>query len=326
MQKFSNFFKTFQRSFSFNVIDQYYKKEFTNNLNFIESNSVRMPLFRVMDLEGNILNKKYENIEAKDLLNLYDIMLKVRSVDEVYLNAQRMGKINFYMTGKYEESANLGVVHGIQRQDTLFLQYRENPMFFYRGLTTYDYLMNCAGNSKDLSKGRGFPLMISDPKLGVFSMSGPLGNRTPQCPGAGFFYRVNKENKISVAVFGEGSASEGDFHAGLNFAAALRSQSMFVCRNNIYAISTFIDDQYKGDGVSPRGIGYGMPCIKVDGCDLFAVYNAVKLGREIIMNEKIPVLIELHAYRFLDHSTSDSAASYRTPEKMKQVNPYIDSL
>lgn len=54
---------------------------------------------------------------------------------------------------------------------------------------------------------------------------------------------------------------------------------MFFWRNNVNAISTFIEDQYCGDGISSRGIGYGIPSIKVDGMDIFAVYNAVKMGR-----------------------------------------------
>jgi len=62
----------------------------------------------------------------------------------------------------------------------------------------------------------------------------------------------------------------------MNFSATLGGNAMYVWRNNVYAISTFIDEQYNGDGISPRCIGYGIPSIKVDGNDLFAVYNACK--------------------------------------------------
>lgn len=46
--------------------------------------------------------------------------------------------------------------------------------------------------------------------------------------------------------------------------------------------------------------------------DLFAVYNAIKEARKIILEKKIPVIVELYDYRKFDHSSSDSAASYRT--------------
>ena len=50
------------------------------------------------------------------------------------------------------------------------------------------------------------------------------------------------------------------------------SPTIFFCRNNGYAISTHTDDQYKSDGIAPRGIAYGMPSIRIDGNDIFAVY------------------------------------------------------
>jgi 2-oxoisovalerate dehydrogenase E1 component alpha subunit len=91
---------------------------------------------------------------------------------------------------------------------------------------------------------------------------------------------------------------------------------MFFCRNNMYAISTPIDDQYAGDGIAVRGVAYGMPTIRVDGNDIFAIYNACKKGREIIVKEKRPVLIEAISYRVGDHSTSDFSQRYRDEKEM----------
>ena len=46
-----------------------------------------------------------------------------------------------------------------------------------------------------------------------------------------------------MAFFGEGAASEGDIHAAMNMAATLSCPTLFVCRNNGYAISTGTADQ-----------------------------------------------------------------------------------
>jgi 2-oxoisovalerate dehydrogenase E1 component alpha subunit len=91
---------------------------------------------------------------------------------------------------------------------------------------------------------------------------------------------------------------------------------MFFCRNNMYAISTPIDDQYAGDGIAVRGIAYGMPTIRVDGNDIFAIYNACKQAREIIIKEKRPALVEAISYRVGDHSTSDFSQRYRDEKEM----------
>ena len=88
------------------------------------------------------------------------------------------------------------------------------------------------------------------------------------------------------------AASEGDFHAGMNFAAVLKAQTLFICRNNGYAISTPVKDQYAGDGIAIRALAYGMDTIRVDGNDFFASYIATKRAREICVNESKPVCIE----------------------------------
>jgi 2-oxoisovalerate dehydrogenase E1 component alpha subunit len=51
---------------------------------------------------------------------------------------------------------------------------------------------------------------------------------------------------VTAVYFGEGAASEGDFHAALNFAATLSAPVLFICRNNGWAISTPANEQYKG--------------------------------------------------------------------------------
>ena len=143
---------------------------------------------------------------------------------------------------------------------------------------------------------------------------------------AGYQYRIKGQDRIAITYFGEGAASEGDFHSALNFAATLRAQTMFFCRNNMYAISTPIDDQYAGDGIAVRGIAYGMPTIRVDGNDIFAIYNACKQAREIIISEKRPALVEAISYRVGDHSTSDFSQRYRDDKEMQKWKELLTKI
>jgi len=101
---------------------------------------------------------------------------------------------------------------------------------------------------------------------------------------------------------------------------------MFFCRNNMYAISTPIDDQYAGDGIAVRGIAYGMPTIRVDGNDIFAIYNACKQARELIIKEKRPALIEAISYRVGDHSTSDFSQRYRDDKEMQKWKELLTKI
>lgn len=120
------------------------------------------------------------------------------------------------------------------------------------------------------------------------------------------------KQRIAVAFFGEGAASEGDFHAALNIAATRSCPVVFICRNNGYAISTPTLEQYRGDGIASRGIGYGIETIRVDGNDIWAVREATKKARALALEDGgKPVLIEAMTYRASHHSTSDDSFAYR---------------
>ena len=118
--------------------------------------------------------------------------------------------------------------------------------------------------------------------------------------------------RIAVCYFGEGAASEGDFHAALNIAATRSCPVVFICRNNGYAISTPTLEQYRGDGIASRGLGYGIDTIRVDGNDIWAVREVTKRARELALKDGgRPVLIEAMSYRISHHSTSDDSFAYR---------------
>lgn len=179
------------------------------------------------------------------------------------------------------------------------------------------------------------------------TISSPLATQIPQAAGAAYALKLqalqnpNIPPRIVACYFGEGAASEGDFHAGLNLAATRACPVVFICRNNGYAISTPTLEQYRGDGIASRGVGYGIDTIRVDGNDIFAVYNATKEARRIALtptpNTSVgsssssetnrPVLIEAMSYRVSHHSTSDDSFAYRARVEVddwkRRDNPII---
>lgn len=65
----------------------------------------------------------------------------------------------------------------------------------------------------------------------------------------------------------------------------------------MYAIPTPVNEQYRGDGIAARGPAYGINTLRVDGNDIFAVYNATKKAKEYCLQNNKPVLIEAMSYR-----------------------------
>ena len=150
------------------------------------------------------------------------------------------------------------------------------------------------------------------------TISSPLATQIPQAAGAAYALKIQalqnptEPRRVVACYFGEGAASEGDFHAALNIAATRSCPVIFICRNNGYAISTSTLEQYRGDGIASRGIGYGIDTIRVDGNDIFAVREVTKEARRMALQDGgKPVLIEAMSYRVSHHSTSDDSFAYR---------------
>ncbi|RHY33830.1 hypothetical protein DYB32_001566 [Aphanomyces invadans] len=201
--------------------------------------------------------------------------------------------------------------------DMVFAQYREAGVLMYRGFTLDQFADQLFSNEGDLGKGRQMPVHYGSKELNYQTVSSPLATQLPQAAGAAYGFKVAKEDRIAICYFGEGAASEGDFHAALNFAATRDCPVLYFARNNGYAISTPVKDQFRGDGIASRGAGYGIPVIRVDGNDLFAVYEVTKKAREFIMTGGRPVLVEAMSYRQGHHSTSDDSTRYREVSEIK---------
>ena len=194
-------------------------------------------------------------------------------------------------------------------------QYREQGALAYRGFSSKEFMDQMFSNQNELNKGRQMPIHYGSKLLNFMTISSPLGTQIPQASGYAYGQKMAGLDAVTICYFGEGAASEGDFHAGMNMAAVLNCPAIFFCRNNGYAISTPSEEQFKGDGIASRGLGYGVRTIRVDGNDVLAVYTATQKAREIALAHQCPVLIEAMTYRLAAHSTSDDPSSYRSKDE-----------
>lgn len=244
-------------------------------------------------------------------------MIRLRQMDDILLNAQRQGRITFYMTCRGEEAIHMGAASALTTQDPVFAQYREQGLLMWRGFTLEQFTNQCFSNDLDLGKGRQMPIHYGSRALNYHTVSSPLGTQLPQAVGAAYRLKLAGKPNVVVCFFGDGAASTTDFHSAMNFAATLKAPVIFFCRNNGYAISTPTKDQYAGDGIVARGPGYGMASIRVDGNDIFAVHAVVREAKQYALQHQAPVLVEAITYRQGHHSTSDDSMQYRSSDEVE---------
>lgn len=294
-----------------------------------------MPTYRVVDQHGVVVDKSFKpDLSEKEIVKMYEDMLFVSLMDLVMFDAQRQGRISFYMVSAGEEAVSVGSASALTMEDVIYCQYREQGVFRYRGYTAKDFMDQLFANINDPGRGRNMPVHYGSKELNIHAISSPLATQLPQASGAAYALKMQRQNdpslppRVVVAYFGEGAASEGDFHAALNMAATRSCPAVFICRNNGYAISTPTLEQYRGDGIASRGVGYGIDTIRVDGNDIWAVREATKRAREMALEDGgKPVLIEALTYRVSHHSTSDDSFAYRARVEVedwkRRDNPII---
>ncbi|MCK0162908.1 thiamine pyrophosphate-dependent dehydrogenase E1 component subunit alpha [Marinobacter sp. S6332] len=283
---------------------------------FTDGAEYRIPTFKLLKQDGSLYKGgKAPDIDKEKALRIYHAMVTTRVLDERMLGAQRQGRLSFYMQCTGEEAAIIGSTAALDDADMIMAQYREQGALAYRGFTIDEFMNQLFGNEKDYGKGRQMPVHYGSSKLNYMTISSPLATQIPQATGYAYGQKMAGDGHCTIVYFGEGAASEGDFHAGLNMAAVHRVPAIFFCRNNGYAISTPADEQFAADGIAPRGFGYKMDTIRVDGNDILAVYQATEAARKLAVEENRPVLIEAMSYRLAAHSSSDDPSGYRSKDE-----------
>ncbi|CXJ12946.1 2-oxoisovalerate dehydrogenase subunit alpha, mitochondrial [Plasmodium berghei] len=288
--------------------------EFSTDLKTVNE-VAKLPIFRILDTNGNLLDGHTAPFEDEEVLNLYKQMVEFSIWDEIFYGIQRQGRISFYIVNDGEEGLQYGIGKALTVDDHLYCQYRETGILLSRGFTYEDILNQLFGTKYDEGKGRQMCICYTKKDLNIHSITTPLGSQLSHAAGCGYALKLDNKKAVAATFCGDGSSSEGDFYAAVNFSSVRQSQTMFICKNNLYAISTSIKDQYRGDGIAPRALSLGVESIRVDGNDLFASYLATKKMRDICVQESKPVFMEFMSYRYGHHSTSDDSSLYRPKEE-----------
>ncbi|CAE6450334.1 unnamed protein product [Rhizoctonia solani] len=302
----------------------------TTKMHFFDSvlESKSIPTYRVLDGSGVVIEgAEVPEIDKDFARRVYENMMLLPALDTVLYNVQRQGKISFYMTSYGEEASVVGSAAALADTDEVLGQYREMGVLLWRNFGIDRVMAQCFGNEDDKStKGRQMPVHFSSPDHHFHTISSPLATQIPQAAGVAYALKrdpTRRGKDVAVCYFGDGAASEGDFHAGLGMASVLGGRveaSIFICRNNGFAISTPTTEQYAGDGIASRGPGYGMDTIRVDGNDVLAVLGAVREARRRALagsDGGRAVLVECMSYRVGHHSTSDDSFAYRAKQEVE---------
>ena len=275
-------------------------------------------LLQIVRSDGAYDKKEEPHLTDNQLLDLYRTMYLVRAFDNRMISLQRQGRIGFFVPALGQEAAHIGAAAALNKEDWIFPAYREHGAAFLRGVSVKKMANNMFGNAEDPAAGRQMPNHYAFKEIHYTSVSSPIGTQIIHAAGWGTAARLQNDPRVALVYFGDGATSSNDFHTGLNFAGVYKSNTVFFCQNNQWAISVPCGVQTASETFAMKADAYGMPGIRVDGNDILAVYKVTREAVERARRGEGPTLIEAFTYRMGPHSTSDDPTRYRPPAEIEE--------
>jgi 2-oxoisovalerate dehydrogenase E1 component len=256
---------------------------------------------------------------ADDLVGMYRLVLLSRKLDQRIWALNRQGRAAFVVSAQGHEGAQVGCGWALRGGgDTVCPYYRDTALMLTLGMTPTEVLLGVFAKASDPSSGgRQMPNHWGSSRLGVFTGSSPIATQIPHAAGAAYAAMLRGDDTVAAAFFGDGAASEGDFHEAMNFAGIHRLPLVAVCENNLYAISTPLAKESATEHIAHYAHVYGFTGVIVDGNDPIDVYAAMHRALRRARAGEGPTLIEAKTYRYLAHTSDDDDRSYRAPEEVE---------
>lgn len=277
-------------------------------MDFKEYDPLKDSMYQIMDKDGSLIQPNWDNkLSDPEAKKAYEKMLFARQADLKAVSFQRQGRMYTYPPNLGQEAIAVAAGMVMQEEDWLVPAFRELGAYLAKGMSLKEFFLYFRGHEDSL-------LFKNAKNMLPFSV--PIASQLLHAVGIGYAVKYKDEKKKVVFTFvGDGGTSEGDFHEALNFAAVWKVPVIFIVQNNQFAISVPFKKQTSSMNIASKSIAYGLPGIKVDGNDIFAMYDAVKTSAEYARNGKGPVLIEALTFRSGAHTTSDDPSKYRTKEE-----------
>ena len=257
---------------------------------------------------------------AKLHRQMYRDMLRSRELSDRMFALNRQGRAAFAVTGQGHEATQVGSAYAIKRgTDWVLPYYRDVGVMIALGMTPHDILLGLFAKAADPSSGgRQMPSHWSWPEARVVTRSSVIAANLPHAAGVAYASKLRGLKEVTIAYFGEGATSEGDFHEAVNFAAIHHLPVVFFCENNGYAISESTEKQMSVRHVADRAKGYDIIGATVDGNDVLAVYQTARWNIEECRRGRGPKLVEAKTYRLVPHTSSDDDRRYRTRAELEE--------
>ncbi len=267
---------------------------------------------------------KLPELTKQQKLEIYYYMRLTRTIEEKLANLYRQGKV---VGGLYsslgQEGQSVGAAYALREGDFLAPMIRNLGALIVKGVRPREIFTQYMAKATSPTQGKDSVVHFSDMKRGIIGPISHLGDLIPVMSGIALASKIKKLGLVALTFIGDGGASTGITHEGLNMAAVLRVPFVLVVEDNGYAYSTPKKKQVLIENFADRAGGYGIPGETVDGNDVLAVYKAARRAVDRARAGGGTSLLEVKTFRMKGHAEHDDAR-YVPPallEKWRKRDP-----
>jgi TPP-dependent pyruvate/acetoin dehydrogenase alpha subunit len=283
--------------------------------------------------EASVLPHEAAGLTIDDLKKMYYFMALTRSVEErvraLYLQGRLLGAV---YSSRGQEGTAVASAYALGPDDFVSPLIRDLGASFTRGIEPRRIFAQWLGKVGGPTDGRDGNLHFGDLSRGVLAPISMLGATIPVCAGVALAGVQRGEPRVALAYIGDGGTNTGDFHEGLNFAAALHLPVVVVVEDNGFAYSTPTSKHVAIRTFADRAVAYGIPSVTIDGNDVIQVYAATRQAVVRAREGQGPTLIEVKTFRMRGHAEHDDAfyvpkelmASWEQRDPIKNLVRYLE--
>lgn len=258
-------------------------------------------------------------MDPKQLLDLYRAMVTARRLDQLERELTNRGEAFFHVSGKGHEGSAALSFH-LHEEDWLHCHYRDKALMLARGITARSFFDSLFCKRQSHSRGRQMSAHMSDRRLKIMSLTGPVGNAALQSVGVAMTIKQYTSRPLVLCSLGEGTSQEGEFLEACAEAVRLQLPVLFLVHDNHLAISTTTRGQTfysRPDGEADTF--YGMPIHRVDGRHVMTAWSA--LGEVVtgIRRDRRPRVVVFDVDRLDDHTNADDQTIYRNADEIRHA-------
>ncbi|MBU0606717.1 MAG: pyruvate dehydrogenase (acetyl-transferring) E1 component subunit alpha [Armatimonadetes bacterium] len=250
------------------------------------------------------------------LLHFYEDMLRIRFFEEKVLHVMLprhlfRGSSHLYIG---QEAVGVGAIHALRDDDYVISTHRGHGHALLKGLDPFVMFSEIMGRTTGCCQGFGGSMHLANRADNFIGEDPVIGSNAPIAAGVAWTLKLSGSDQVVANFFGDGALNSGAFHESANLAALWGLPVLFLCENNLYAISVPVAEASAVPDLENRACSYGLTGRRVNGQDVWAVYQAVQEAVAETRANAAPSFLVFDTYRFVGHHTSDKQ-TYRSREE-----------